>query len=350
MTRAILSLILALFANSGTVFGQNAIEVARKAFPSTVLIICNDSNGQQISLGSGFVIAPGVVATNHHVVENAASATVKMIGEQQTHKVTHIRNIDARNDLALLSVANMKAPAIGIGDSKRLEVGATVYVVGNPRGLEGSFSEGIVSAIRPLGEVSLLQITAPISPGSSGGPVLDIDGKVVGVSVATYKGGQNLNFAIPASALRKLASQQDEEASFAVAQTKTKGVKTVLSELGADRILSGVTGSAMQWNGGLSGSSGSGVFALSVRNMLDKPISNVVGLVIIHDKEGNPLDFTMVTYREVVPSKLAKRVSGRFDKSVVGMTTSASSKNQFMYELTPGTKVEFRALYFDINE
>ena len=352
MTRALTLIAFAFIATATTIFGQDAVQVARKAFPSTVLIICNDSNGQQVSLGSGFVIAPGVVATNHHVIDGAASATVKVIGERTTHKVSHIRNIDARNDLALLSVSGLKARAVEIGNAASLEVGATVYAVGNPRGLEGSFSQGIVSAIRPIGGVSLLQITAPISPGSSGGPVLDASGKVVGVSVATYKGGQNLNFAIPSTALTKLATQEDERATFAVALAKAKGTKTILCELGADRILEGVTGSAMQWERALVGSSstGSGDFAVSVRNMLGKPISNVMGLVIIHDKQGQPLDFTVVSYRDIIPPNLTKRVNGRFDKSVVGMTTSACRENKYFYELTPGTKVEFRALYFDINE
>lgn len=352
MTRALSSIAILFLVTATTIFGQDAVKVARKAFRSTVLIICNDSNGQQVSLGSGFVIAPGVVATNHHVIDGAASATVKVIGERTTYNVNHIRNIDARNDLALLSVESLKSPAVEIGSSASLEVGATVYAVGNPRGLEGSFSQGIVSAIRPIGGVSLLQITAPISPGSSGGPVLDASGKVVGVSVATYKGGQNLNFAIPSTALTKLAGQKDERATFVVALSKARGIKTVLGELGADKILDGVAGSAMQWKGGLgaSGSLGNGEFAVSLRNMLSKPISNVTGLVIIHDKQGQPLDFTVLTYRDIIPPKLTKRVKGRFDASVVGMTTSVSRKNQFMYELTPGTKVEFRALYFDISE
>jgi hypothetical protein len=341
---------LALVAISTSLYAQDAVQVARKAFPSTVLIICKDANGQQVSLGSGFVVAPSVIATNYHVIDGAVSATVKVVGDRHTHNVSHIRNIDTRNDLALLAVSDLKAPVVEIGDSNGLEVGATVYAVGNPRGLEGSFSQGIVSAIRPIDNVSLLQITAPISPGSSGGPIMDASGKVVAVSVATYKGGQNLNFAIPSKAIHSLISQQDERATFTVARKKSKGAKTILEELGVNKILEGVTGSAMQWNGVIHGSLGQGDFAISVRNILNKPISNVVGLVIIHDKKGQPLDFTMVSYRNIIPPNLTKRVNGQFDGSVVQMTTSASRKNQYMYELTPDTKVEFRALYFDITE
>ena len=350
MNRPRIIFALTLIAVCNTLFGQQAVQVARKAFPSTVLIICTDSNGQQISLGSGFIVGPGLIATNFHVIDGAAGATVKVVGDQQTQKVTYIRNIDVRNDLAILAASKIQAPAVEIGDSNRLEVGTAIYAVGNPRGLEGSLSEGIISAFRSVGESSLLQITAAISPGSSGGPILDGTGKVVGVSVATYKGGQNLNFAIPSTALSKLLAKPDEKASFEATTKKNNGPKPILDELGTDKIVAGVTGSSLEWDGDISGSLGNGAFAISIRNMIDKPISNVIGLAIIYDKKGDPLDFSIVTYRDIIPSKLTKRVSGRFDKSTVGMTTDVSPKNQFMYSLAPRTKVEFRTLYFDINE
>ena len=92
-----------------------------------------------------------------------------------------------------------------------VQVGESVYVAGNPRGLEGTISEGIISAIRPEGDIlvdaKVLQITAAISPGSSGGPVLSGKGKVIGVSVASFRGGQNLNFAIPSNYLTELITQ-----------------------------------------------------------------------------------------------------------------------------------------------
>jgi hypothetical protein len=85
-----------------------------------------------------------------------------------------------------------------------VQVGDPVYAVGNPQGLEGTFSQGIISSIRDAGLDKLLQITAPISLGSSGGPVLNSKGEVIGVSVATFKAGQNLNFAIPSNYLKAL--------------------------------------------------------------------------------------------------------------------------------------------------
>ncbi len=95
------------------------------------------------------------------------------------------------------------------GDSKNLAIGEEVFAVGNPQGLEGTFSQGIVGSIRDLAGGSLVQITAPISPGSSGGPVLNGKAELVGVTFATYKGGQNLNFAIPSQYLKDLLAKKE---------------------------------------------------------------------------------------------------------------------------------------------
>ncbi|GAG54367.1 unnamed protein product, partial [marine sediment metagenome] len=109
---------------------------------------------------------------------------------------------DYQRDLTLLKITGViTSPLIILGDINQVAVGEEVYAVGNPQGLEGTFSQGIVSSIRQIGSDMLFQITAPISPGSSGGPVLNTQGKVIGIAVATFSGGQNLNFAIPASYL-----------------------------------------------------------------------------------------------------------------------------------------------------
>lgn len=109
--------------------------------------------------------------------------------------------MDEKNDIALLRVVGAEAPSLPLGDSQKVAVGDEVYVAGNPEGLEGTFSEGIVSAIRGT---RLLQITAPISPGSSGGPVMNQRGEVIGFAAGGREKGQNLNFAIPVSFLSAL--------------------------------------------------------------------------------------------------------------------------------------------------
>jgi TolA-binding protein len=110
-------------------------------------------------------------------------------------------------DLAVVKIPGAKAPALMLGHDADVAVGDDVYVVGNPRGLEGTLSQGIVSAIRSTPERRLLQITAPISPGSSGGPVLNSEGKVIGVAVSTLRDSQNLNFAVSVGELRQLVNQ-----------------------------------------------------------------------------------------------------------------------------------------------
>ena len=122
-----------------------------------------------------------------------------------------------RKDLALLGrpseprippfgefEATLALHGLPLGDSSAVEVGEEVYAVGNPEGLEGTFSQGIISGIRRVGDRDLIQITAPISHGSSGGPVLNKHGQVVGIAVGAIRTGQNLNFAIPASELQLL--------------------------------------------------------------------------------------------------------------------------------------------------
>ena len=93
-----------------------------------------------------------------------------------------------------------------LGDNDTVQIGMPVYVTGNPRGLEGTFSDGLISAIREVNGRKLFQMTAPVSPGSSGGPVLNSSGEVIGITVSQVKDGQNLNFAVPVNYLKELAA------------------------------------------------------------------------------------------------------------------------------------------------
>src|ERR1700691_1901877 len=181
-------------------------QIAQEAFPSVVLIVLQDSSGQPISFGSGFVIRHGLVATNNHGISGATSRYCKLVGTNATYAIAGVVAVDPTHDLSILTVNGLKAPELPLGDSAQLAVGDPVYAIGNPEGLEGTFSPGIVSGIRQPGSGTLLQITAPISPGSSGGPILDNTGKVIGVAVATLKEGQNLNLAIPSSYLAGLSA------------------------------------------------------------------------------------------------------------------------------------------------
>ena len=207
---------LFLFCTIGAVSAQTdlpAEDIAEKALAATVYLEMKDANGKTLGIGSGFFVKPNIIATNYHVIEGAAKGTAKLVGKNTTYNIKGVTATDRTNDLALLQV-----PAYGIygvkgikplalGDSDKVRIVETVYVAGNPKGLEGTFSDGIISSRRDKGTKERLQMTAPISPGSSGGPVLNRKGEVIGVSFMTLRGGQNLNFAMPSKYIKKLFEQ-----------------------------------------------------------------------------------------------------------------------------------------------
>lgn len=212
-TRIVLALaimILALQAASGQTTRQRVLtarEIAQKTLPSVVLLVTEDSSGNPKSLGSGFFVQGDVIATNYHVVEGASKIKAKIVGSKTTSAVDFIIGKDKDKDLALLKVSGVKAKPLSFGDADKVAVGDVVYAVGNPEGFEGTFSQGIVSGIRQLDGQRYIQITAPVSHGSSGGPVLNKNGEVIGIAVASLEEGQNLNFAIPIFYLSTLISR-----------------------------------------------------------------------------------------------------------------------------------------------
>jgi len=194
--------------NCSIASSQSSREIAEKTLPSVVLIIMQDTKGKAISLGSGFLIEEGIVATNYHVIKKGAKGIVKLFSKDAKYDIEGMIGSDSKMDLALLSIKNIKGHSLSIGDSSKIKIGDEIYVAGNPLGLEGTFSQGMISGIRKIDKDYLFQITAPISPGSSGGPVLDRRGDVIGGAVGTVKDGQNLNFAIPSSYLATLLLQK----------------------------------------------------------------------------------------------------------------------------------------------
>ena len=153
------------------------------------------------------MVGEGQVATVYHLIEGMqADSTVRLVRETTTHPIEFALAVDKSHDLAILKT-DVSAPILPFGDSDTVKTGEEIYVTGNPDGYAGTFSVGVISAIRhddPLIAGKTLQITAPISPGSSGGPVLNRKGEVIGIINGDDPGGQNLNFAAPANALKTL--------------------------------------------------------------------------------------------------------------------------------------------------
>ena len=177
-------------------------QIAEIALDSTVHLVFTDAQGNRWT-GSGFVVSDGHIATNHHVVNNMSIGFAKLVGKEEVYPVGGILETDKEHDLAVIEVGGITAPILSLGDSDTVRIGDKVYVAGNPHGLEGSFSDGIISAIRGNPD-KFFQMTAPISQGSSGGPVFNEKGEVIGVSFATFRNGQNLNFAIPVNYLKPM--------------------------------------------------------------------------------------------------------------------------------------------------
>ena len=199
------SLVLFLFCQIVAASTLTPQEIAKKALDSTVLLVMEDINGQPLGVGSGFFVQPNQIATNFHVIEGAAHGTAKRVGQDTVFSIEGLTAIDEDLDLAIVQVSDAQVRSLPLADSDVVAVGDTVYVVGNPKGfLEGTFSHGLISAIRQLDARKLFQLTAPISSGNSGGPVLNERGEVVGVAVAQVKDGQNLNFAVPSNYLNSL--------------------------------------------------------------------------------------------------------------------------------------------------
>lgn len=160
-------------------------------------------------LGTGFIVREdGWIATNFHVVVGAR-ALVVATPDQHEYPVVEVLAADRLHDLALLRV-DATLGALVLGDSDAVRAGDSVVAIGHPLGLEDTVSNGLVSAIRVIDpELTVLQISAPIAPGSSGGPLFSDRGEVIGVATAYSTKGQNLNFGIPVRYLKELLLDVD---------------------------------------------------------------------------------------------------------------------------------------------
>jgi tetratricopeptide (TPR) repeat protein len=201
-----------LLVASIRLFGQ-AIDAAKQVYDlsqnSVFLIYLNDSSGSPTALGSGFLVGSRMLATNAHVA-NAGSPVLSIGPVRIPLKVLRT---DEENDLALLTLdADLSSKPLLLS-SAAVSPGEQIFAIGNPEGLEKTISQGIVSGLRKRDNRDLIQITSPISHGSSGGPILNVKGEVIGIAVGVLENGQNLNFAVPVSYLKTLIENSGQRAS-----------------------------------------------------------------------------------------------------------------------------------------
>ena len=219
-------LLLGLLIASVPVHSQETLpELVRRVKPSVVALTTYDANGEALMTGSGFFLTSGKVVTNLHVVRGATRAEIKTLdGKGRIYPVNGVLSTDDEGDLALLSVEMPVERTRNTDLAESLpDEGEPIFVIGNPLKLEGSVSNGIVSAVREVPNVGrIIQITAPISHGNSGSPVFNYRGQVLGVVTVKVTNGQNINLAIAAARVNQLKTERLRPLSELSAKSKAE--------------------------------------------------------------------------------------------------------------------------------
>ncbi len=182
-----------------------AEDIFARVSPSVVRVNVMDDSGRMVAFGSGVVIDRDAVITNCHVLRRGVTINVKLANAVRS---ADVQVADEELDLCRLNVSGLDAPAVPIGSVKQLRTGQRVYAIGAPQGLDLTISEGIVSSLREVPGGTVIQTTAPISAGSSGGGLFDLSGRLVGVMTFQHRYGQNLNFALPADWIGEMQTRR----------------------------------------------------------------------------------------------------------------------------------------------
>jgi len=178
-----------------------ASQVYEQVKDSVVVVKAYDQQGKLAGMGSGVMLPSGDVITNYHVVK---AGVRYLVGQGKKGVPATLKAGDPDKDLCLLTAPGLTAKPARLGQAARLKVGEPVYAVGAPQGLELSLSEGIVSQLRG-GPPPLIQTTAAVSPGSSGGGLFNSEGELVGITTLQVKDAQSLNFALPVEWIGEVA-------------------------------------------------------------------------------------------------------------------------------------------------
>jgi serine protease Do len=162
-------------------------------------------------IGTGFVVDPrGLIATNLHVIAGQDAIKVRLFKDPTEYPAVAIAAVDRQRDLALFWIQPKHIlRAVKLGDSNAVSAGDPVVAIGNPLGLDYTVSAGLISQVRPLDDnITILQISAPISQGSSGGPLFNQFGEVIGVTTGIVTDGQSINLAVPDNYLRPMIAHK----------------------------------------------------------------------------------------------------------------------------------------------
>ncbi|NCD07375.1 MAG: serine protease [Spirochaetia bacterium] len=309
---------------------QDVKTIYNKSKSSIVLIVTYDSNQTPLALGSGFYFEKNLIATNYHVIEGSNKIVIKNLGTQAKSENVRVKSYSEELDVAILEVGAMNSTSLQL-NTITPEIGDNILAIGNPKGLEGTISTGIVSGIRELSKTyNLIQITSPISPGSSGGPVLDSKGNVIGISTFTLHDSQNLNFAIPSNAVLNLKSKSMKwEPQISNISRQVKTTESV--------VLSFFEKESSEFKE-----------SIALKNNSSLTIKNIKGLILYYDERGNPLSYQFITLEDVLPPGMSKLKTIRsFDQEQKFCYKYGKDDYRVSdYEFT----VRFRLLDYDVIE
>ncbi len=183
-------------------------ELFKRVSPSVFLVEALDEKGAAVASGSAVVTASNELVTNKHVVDDGLAFRIHQNGKTWAALITHI---DSRHDLCRLRVEGLNGKPVSVRISSTLAIGERVYAIGAPEGLELTLSEGLISGLREIDGTRVVQTSAAISPGSSGGGLFDSQGRLIGITTFYAKEGQNLNFALPAELIASLGDHPVSE-------------------------------------------------------------------------------------------------------------------------------------------
>lgn len=204
---------------AGGAQGLDAEQVFAKVSPSIWRVSTYDVDNLPLGQGSAVVVGPGVAVTNCHVLAKARRVALR---RDKVSLDARLQLWDPKRDVCQLHAPGLDAPAVAIADSAQVAVGQPVYAIGNPRGLDLTLSAGLVSSLRrnPAGELVLIQTSAAISRGSSGGGLFDDRGALIGLTTLAVRDAQNLNFAIPSNWVRELPARHALAAAAAASAAR----------------------------------------------------------------------------------------------------------------------------------
>jgi S1-C subfamily serine protease/sugar lactone lactonase YvrE len=258
---------LVLAALTGSAFGADnkkkakpltAAEVFKRSVPAIVGIDCMGPGGAKLGTATGFVVAEnGKIVTNYHVIQPCSNVTTRL-SNGDIYDTANVIDTDARRDLALIRIKAVSLPVLPLADSNSVEVGAMVFSIGNPNGLQNTLQQGLVSGFREMDGYRLMQVSASINPGNSGGPILDDQGQVIAISKGYIKDAENLGFAVPINYAKGYLDSKTET-SFAVFSLRNRVAATTTANAAGPATSASSGGVAGGVPGGIPGGVPGGV-------------------------------------------------------------------------------------------